>query len=727
MKKVLKNLILSILLLAMLDVSAQVTIGIEEQSVSGAILQLKNITGVPDDDANAHLGLALPRVALSDNNELYPMFLNDPSDPNSGPTAQYVTNKAALKKMHVGLIVYNIVEDDEKDLCLGLNKWDGEKWNCYSQRPTIARFEFDCNSVEVFGIYGDGVALNSSHYLRVTLTVSRIGSYNISATSTPDNGYFFETTGSFLSLGTFTITVPGTGQPVNHTQGADLVDPTDDTPDQFTLVSSGGGPDCNFLNTVISTAVRPEFHLDCKATVVEGMYFEDQPLSTVPNPINGQSHRIKVTLSHVPSSSFGAVAIVETNTVDGFSFRGETVLTSSPQEMYLIGTGIPRGLNDKMFTITSNSESTTASCQVTVYMLIPRKRLMTLGNATGPLYNYNAGLVDTRTPGNSLNAMLTCPQNFGYNQWSILRFAGFKNNGTTHQANVVSTPNTWTDDNRDIICLLTAGWQAMSANRLERLLKGTDGLPPIDVFMIGYDTEFFRGTATSPNAEDLARNNVLIDWVKEGGILMICSEATVSNRNFMNLFFHGTTNPSSDLFISSSEGAGAGAKYTLGFNLGNMPADMRPYYCRDDDPILRGPFEDILGRSWGEDASITRYVTNLPLDEIIIYSGAREIGNTSRPAEGVTIFRHREYPFIFIGDGGFNSGESRTYTGLTVCPFRLMNKTINGRVYNNYPTFRPNYGTAATNAGSVYNAVFSANAFAWCIEKAEEIRRANRD
>jgi len=78
---------------------------------------------------------------------------------------------------------------------------------------------------------------------------------------------------------------------------------------------------------------------------------------------------------------------------------------------------------------------------------------------------------------------------------------------------------------------------------------------------------------------------------------------------------------------------------------------------------------------------------------------------------------------VFVGDGGFNSGETRTYTGQTVCPFRLTSKVINGHTYSNYPTYRPNYGSSS---GRAYNAVFSANAFAWCIEKAEEWRRAHK-
>jgi len=710
---------LSVLLLCLLFITggwvktfAQVNVGLGEAAEKYATLQIKDKTRAESDPLNAATvekgGLLLPRVELKKKKELLPFVTQAEVDANEQ------TYKDA-KLIHTGLIVYNLVEDDDEELCLGLNQWDGEQWNCFEQKATTAQFEFDCSSLKVLGDYGDGIALNSSNYLRVSINVTRIGSYSISATADPDNGYFYELTGTFYSTGPFSITIPGTGQPVNHSQGADLLDPADDTPDQFTLTSSGAGADCNFEVNVRSTAAHPEYTIDCAATVVEGMYFEDEPLSTVPNPINGQSHRIKVTLKDIPASAYGAIASLETNTVDGISFKGEAVLSSSTQEIYLVGTGIPRGLEDKVFTISSNSESSTASCSVTAYMLIPRKRLLTIGNDDAS-YGYNLAWKTLRTNATtgytSGNDLLTDPNNFGYNQWSILKFAGFSNLSGGTYANQVVTPNTWTDDDRDIIGLNTAGWNGLTGARLGRLLKGTDGKPKIDIVMIGYSTDWYRDS----NQSDVDKANALIEFVKTGGILMICSEHSVSNRNFMNKLF-GVTN------ITSTIGAAAGSLYTLGFNPDNTPASMKPYYCKDNDPILVGPFEDIVGRVWGEDASNTYYLNNLPLEEIVIYSGARPIGSTTQSAEGVTIFRHKEYPIVFIGDGGFNSNEYKTYFGTGACPFRLGTKTINGKTYTHYPVHRPSYGTATTSAS---NAIFTANAFAWCIYKAEEYRRAHK-
>jgi hypothetical protein len=600
------------------------------------------------------------------------------------------------------LLIYNIDEN-----CFNFYSKSDLEWKSVCGAMGKAQFTFDCASLEVRGRYRDNVALDNSNYLRVTLNVTKPGSYSISATATPDNGYFFETTGNFYSPGPVTLNIPGTGQPVLHSQGADLLDVSDDNPDNFDLISSGGSVDCPFDITVLSTAARPNFTIDCAATVVEGTYFEDQALSATPSTVNGQSHRIKVTLKNIPVSSYGAVAVLETNTVDGISFRGEAMLSSSVQDIYLSGTGVPRGLNNKIMTVTGNSESDQTSCTATVHMLIPRKRLLGVGVSSE--YGYNPGDVTTHVT-NSMNTMLTDKDNFGYNQWSMLKFAGFNNRAGE---NWVGSPNSWTDDNRDIIAMNTAAWQGMTGPTLTALLNGTNGQPKIDVVMIGYSTEYCR----SGNANDIAKANALINFIKTGGILMICAEETVSNGNFLNMLFNGSQSGS----IGSATGASAGSLYALGFS--DASADLKPYYCKDDDPILRGPFEDIVGRTWGEDASTTRYVTNLPLDEIVIYSGARPIGTTAQPADGVTVFRHKEYPFIFIGDGGFNSNhESRTGSSLTICPFRLGTKTVNGHTYNNYPVNKAPYGNAT---GRSYNAVFTANAFAWCIMKAEEYRKGN--
>ncbi|GHT59826.1 hypothetical protein AGMMS50239_07360 [Bacteroidia bacterium] len=109
-----------------MELSAQVTIGLSEIPAAGALLQLKEISGITDDSPDAYKGLAMPRVHLTDENNLYPMFLADPANPVSGPNTDYTADKSALDKLHTGLIVYN--SNDASPFKKGLYVWSGSKW-----------------------------------------------------------------------------------------------------------------------------------------------------------------------------------------------------------------------------------------------------------------------------------------------------------------------------------------------------------------------------------------------------------------------------------------------------------------------------------------------------------------------------------------------------------------------------------------------------------------------
>lgn len=109
-----KFLIYSLFLFCNL-MNAQVTIGSGEAPVKGSALQIKTIIG--NGLENSTLGLALPRVSLTDENELYPMF-------DEG------YDKAIEDSKHIGLMVYNTNATDR--LAVGLYMWDGSRWNIAS-------------------------------------------------------------------------------------------------------------------------------------------------------------------------------------------------------------------------------------------------------------------------------------------------------------------------------------------------------------------------------------------------------------------------------------------------------------------------------------------------------------------------------------------------------------------------------------------------------------------
>ncbi|MDR2816174.1 MAG: hypothetical protein LBB62_05675, partial [Proteiniphilum sp.] len=76
-----------------------------------------------DDGPNATKGLEFPRVELTDENNLYPMFYDKSA---SEATSDYKLNKTILDKTHCGLVVYNT--NTTNPFQKGLYIWNESKW-----------------------------------------------------------------------------------------------------------------------------------------------------------------------------------------------------------------------------------------------------------------------------------------------------------------------------------------------------------------------------------------------------------------------------------------------------------------------------------------------------------------------------------------------------------------------------------------------------------------------
>jgi hypothetical protein len=125
MNKIKLTIILTLFAALCTAAYGQVTVGSSQPPVEGALLDLKDETQpkVPG-GATASKGLLMPRVKLSNKNQLYPMY---ESDGNGGYQIGIVKyTKAAEDKKHIGLIVYNV--DDTNGLDLGVHSWDGDQW-----------------------------------------------------------------------------------------------------------------------------------------------------------------------------------------------------------------------------------------------------------------------------------------------------------------------------------------------------------------------------------------------------------------------------------------------------------------------------------------------------------------------------------------------------------------------------------------------------------------------
>ncbi|MDQ1095623.1 MULTISPECIES: hypothetical protein [Chryseobacterium] len=516
------------------------------------------------------------------------------------------------------LMIFNTTEN-----CY--NYWNSEdnEWKSLCGRFGKGTFSYNCNAdVTVHGIYSKGKELTTSHYLSIRVTVTKPGSYEIAGTT--NNGYNFYKTGTFLTTGSYTVNIPGTGIPANtNTAGGG---------DTVAITNNGVSQPCSPPVQVPVLSDSGTYTMSCGSAIVNGVYKVGTALTS--------SNTITLPVNVTALGSY----TVTTNTVDGISFSASGTFTATGnQNIMLNGAGTPTSTAIKKLTITSDSQGgVSKSCNVNVIVVIPKKILLTIGTSPNE-YGYNfSGTAAS-------NGLITTTANYGTLANSIVKYEGWDQiiNGT----------------NAPSAAQLT-GW--------------TTGSNPVDIIVIGYSW-----AASTTEAQ------ILANYIAKGGVVLAFSESTGGMQNLLRIVF--------DASVSTGSVNSAGALYKLPLT---------------NDSILNGPFGDIRGLQWGEDASSTTYATGLPSSEITVYSGDTNI-STANPAGTigrVTAFRHNTLNFIWVGDGGFNSNNGGTSD--TICPFVLN--------ANNFPVFKPNYGNgAATYKMNVYNSIFTANAFAWALDKAE--------
>lgn len=513
-----------------------------------------------------------------------------------------------------GLTVYNTTED-----CLNYWSLADNEWKSVCGQIGKSVFTIDCANTKANGTYVEGKTLNTSHYLTVTVNVTKKGNYTI--TGTTSNGYNFYGTGVFLSTGVQTVQVQGQGTP-SVVQS-----------DTVQLFANGVSVSCTPAVTVNVLSAAGTYSISCGSATVNGVYIKGMALGA------GNTITLPVTVTALGSYS------ITTNTVDGISFSGSGTFTSTGnQNVTLSGTGTPTSTADKVMTITSNSADGASTCNVTVVMTIPVKKVLHIGNET--VYGYSAFTGPSRS-------LMDSQTNFGTTASSVVKSGGY-----THTS---------------------LGASPTSA----ALLAALNNKP--DLVIIGYSY-----TPTALEASYIA------NYLNKKGVVIAFQDEASSSQNMMRAIF-------SDPTISANAGAGAGSVYAL---------------TNTNDPILNGPFGDVRGKNWGEDASGTINVTGLT-SGFIPFSYAQPINSTTSRT-GITGLRHSSLNFIWFGDGGFLSNENANgnqYTSNTIEPFVAPSSG------GYFPVEKSTYGYAGNGyaAGSmqVQNSIIFANALAWAIKQAE--------
>lgn len=125
MKKLLFLVLISIAIFP--TSQAQVTIGMGDAPVGGALLQLKETS---DPNANSKKGLMLPRVALNS-------LTGDLASTLGATPNEYDSQE------HVGMVVYNIAENAQATnrRCPGIHVWVNDRWEPVIPYPPMVREE----------------------------------------------------------------------------------------------------------------------------------------------------------------------------------------------------------------------------------------------------------------------------------------------------------------------------------------------------------------------------------------------------------------------------------------------------------------------------------------------------------------------------------------------------------------------------------------------------------
>ena len=248
-----------------------------------------------------------------------------------------------------GLMIYNITTG-----CFNFWTTVQETWLSICGTPPPAIIEItpvQCEAIEVHGSYEQGVELGTSNFIRVPVTVTQAGSYDAMVSS--NNGYYFYAQGSFPSAGRYTIVLAGAGTPSNGYEPA-ANGSTVGIGDKLVINLNGKDQEtCDRRIFVVKAPV--DYTLACSDIRVEGQYMIGKTMEA--------SNKLTLKVNVTATGYWN----IETNTVNGYSFRGTGKFEQEGiQEIELQGTGASIAEGTNVFTLTTNAETAVACSSVSV-------------------------------------------------------------------------------------------------------------------------------------------------------------------------------------------------------------------------------------------------------------------------------------------------------------------------------------------------------------------------
>ncbi len=183
-------------------VSAQVTIGSGNPPAKGALLDLKDKEPENNNITSETGGLLLPRVGLVNRSTLQPFIAND---------QDFINNTGKVKDIHTGLVVYNLTNDFDKNLCPGIYNWNGNLWERLSKPCSF--FEFLCSTITTTQyIENEHTPFTRSNGIKYNSAIQK--TLNSPITHSYSNGLSITIPAQTInqtSNGTFNFTVSGDG------------------------------------------------------------------------------------------------------------------------------------------------------------------------------------------------------------------------------------------------------------------------------------------------------------------------------------------------------------------------------------------------------------------------------------------------------------------------------------------------------------------------------------
>ena len=181
-----------------------------------------------------------------------------------------------------------------------------------------------CTTPLVSGIYKQGVAMDATNTVVVTVDVTTIGTYVIATASI--NGVTFSGSGTFVVTGSQAVVLTGNGTP---TQAG-----------SFTYKPGSNGCTFPLVVTSGSTVTDAVGTLDCAAATLAGTYTQGILLTA--------SNTVTIPVNVTTAGTYS----INSSVVNGVTFSGSGNLALGNQTIVLTGNGLPTNSGAVSFSIT---------------------------------------------------------------------------------------------------------------------------------------------------------------------------------------------------------------------------------------------------------------------------------------------------------------------------------------------------------------------------------------